>query len=434
MKTDPLRPREWLLSRHESMEGRLDALRQAALPAASVEATPGWAWRLLFPAATGLGAVLVVGTVVFQASTARRTARPEPANQPIAASSFTPDRDAGVSISPAAGVPAQAANRWAPLISRNPPVIRSQGLSALEHGLGPVDASQPFATEVFHFGRIKAGDAAKLVEPIIDLSGGGKVHVVTASNALVVTERTSRLNRLKPLLGALDRDPNAAALLNLPASGATGPLLAHQSPPHITTNDVAANSAPVKLTAASGSALEAAIRKGYPSKAPLPAPPATGTAESQRVWKPTANWANAGNATPAAAMETWLWANKTEQPEALLSTIAWTDAAAVRIAAFFEALPVSQRARFSGPGPMFVRLSLDGPSASDWTAMAITNQTTTTSGDVVVSAECQLADGRVRDHTRTFRRYADGWKIPLSDEAVEAVLNYHRRQGTLDEK
>ncbi|HSI09682.1 MAG: secretin N-terminal domain-containing protein [Rariglobus sp.] len=66
-------------------------------------------------------------------------------------------------------------------------------------------AEEPLSTEIFIINYAKAGDIIKSIESIVDGSVGGKVIVDARSNALVITERPTRLGRIRPIIEKLDK-------------------------------------------------------------------------------------------------------------------------------------------------------------------------------------------------------------------------------------
>lgn len=66
-------------------------------------------------------------------------------------------------------------------------------------------AEEPLGTEIFIVSYAKADDIRKSIESIVDGAVGGKVIVDTRSNALVITERPSRLGRIRPIIEKLDK-------------------------------------------------------------------------------------------------------------------------------------------------------------------------------------------------------------------------------------
>jgi type II secretory pathway component GspD/PulD (secretin) len=64
---------------------------------------------------------------------------------------------------------------------------------------------EPVSTEVFLINYAKAGDILPTITSLVDAAAGGKTVVDTRSNALVITERPSRMNRIRPIIEVLDR-------------------------------------------------------------------------------------------------------------------------------------------------------------------------------------------------------------------------------------
>ncbi len=64
---------------------------------------------------------------------------------------------------------------------------------------------EPLSTEVFLINYAKAGDILPTVNSLVDAAAGGKIVVDVRSNSLVITERPSRMNRVRPIIEQLDR-------------------------------------------------------------------------------------------------------------------------------------------------------------------------------------------------------------------------------------
>jgi type IV pilus assembly protein PilQ len=64
---------------------------------------------------------------------------------------------------------------------------------------------EPVSTEVFIINYAKAADILATVTSLVDAATGGKIVVDTRSNALVITEKPSRMNRIRPIIEQLDR-------------------------------------------------------------------------------------------------------------------------------------------------------------------------------------------------------------------------------------
>lgn len=66
-------------------------------------------------------------------------------------------------------------------------------------------AAEPASTEVFIINYAKAADIIGSINPLVDPAAGGRVVVDARSNALVITERPSRLARIRPIIEKLDK-------------------------------------------------------------------------------------------------------------------------------------------------------------------------------------------------------------------------------------
>src|SRR5688572_25190001 len=64
---------------------------------------------------------------------------------------------------------------------------------------------EPTSTDVFLINYARAGDILPTVNSLIDPAAGGKIVVDARSNSLVITERPSRMNRIRPIIEQLDR-------------------------------------------------------------------------------------------------------------------------------------------------------------------------------------------------------------------------------------
>ncbi len=64
---------------------------------------------------------------------------------------------------------------------------------------------EPVATEVFILNNAKAGDIKPTVDGLVDTAAGGKILIDSRSNALVITERPSRMTRIRAIIEQLDK-------------------------------------------------------------------------------------------------------------------------------------------------------------------------------------------------------------------------------------
>lgn len=64
---------------------------------------------------------------------------------------------------------------------------------------------EPVTTDVFILNYAKAEDIKKSVDPLVEAAAGGRVIVDSRSNALIISERPTRLSRVRPIIEQLDR-------------------------------------------------------------------------------------------------------------------------------------------------------------------------------------------------------------------------------------
>jgi type II secretory pathway component GspD/PulD (secretin) len=66
-------------------------------------------------------------------------------------------------------------------------------------------AMEPVSTDVFIINNAKAEDLRPTVAGLIDSAAGGKIEINTRSNALIITERPSRMGRIRAIIEQLDK-------------------------------------------------------------------------------------------------------------------------------------------------------------------------------------------------------------------------------------
>lgn len=64
---------------------------------------------------------------------------------------------------------------------------------------------EPASTEVFILNNAKAADIKPTIDGLVDAAGGGKIVIDARSNALVITERPSRMSRIRSIIEQLDK-------------------------------------------------------------------------------------------------------------------------------------------------------------------------------------------------------------------------------------
>jgi type IV pilus assembly protein PilQ len=65
--------------------------------------------------------------------------------------------------------------------------------------------TEPVDTRVFVVNYAKAGDLQNSITPLVNAAAGGRIQVDARSNALVITERPSRMNKIQEIIERLDK-------------------------------------------------------------------------------------------------------------------------------------------------------------------------------------------------------------------------------------
>ena len=127
---------------------------------------------------------------------------------------------------------------------------------------------------------------------------------------------------------------------------------------------------------------------------------------------PAADWANVGNTSPAAAMQTLNWAMSKHDENAFSSLVAWDADAKAQAEALFAAAPESVRQKFGSiDGVLYAMLSDIPPIAG----FAVVSQNIQGDEDTLIEQH-QYQDGRVRQNQVTLHQFDDGWRIIFGDE------------------
>ena len=64
---------------------------------------------------------------------------------------------------------------------------------------------EPVSTEVFTLNYARASDIQPVISSLVDSAAGGKLVVDARTNSLIITERPSKMNRIRPIIQQLDR-------------------------------------------------------------------------------------------------------------------------------------------------------------------------------------------------------------------------------------
>jgi RNA polymerase sigma factor (sigma-70 family) len=133
---------------------------------------------------------------------------------------------------------------------------------------------------------------------------------------------------------------------------------------------------------------------------------------------PALSWSNAGVNTPAASYETLHWAKNYGQIQTMMSTFALDDAGKAKADALFATIPDSLRGQFGSPEQMMAGLLANTTAVA---GMRVVDQTEQGPDDAKLRVQYQYADGRVRDDTVDFHRYADGWRQIIPEPVVDKM-------------
>jgi len=138
---------------------------------------------------------------------------------------------------------------------------------------------------------------------------------------------------------------------------------------------------------------------------------------------PANEWQNAGRATAAASVESFLWAATHGDIDALVGMLDFrTTGAGGKLVELFDDLPADVRGRFGTPEKMFATL-LAEKMASTVKAMAVISQTESdpdlsSRQTAVLRVRYENTDGLQRDQAITLTRVAGEWRFVVTGTAV----------------
>lgn len=130
----------------------------------------------------------------------------------------------------------------------------------------------------------------------------------------------------------------------------------------------------------------------------------------------SSDWTYAGRATPAAAIETLLWAAMGGDLDALAQTLVLDDAAKAKANALLNSLPASSRSEYATP-ERFVALftAKDLPNG----AMQLVSETKQPSGEVMMRVRLFQPDGSTRSTTVLARQTGGEWRLAVPLSAID---------------
>ena len=140
---------------------------------------------------------------------------------------------------------------------------------------------------------------------------------------------------------------------------------------------------------------------------------------------PATDWRNAGAATPAAALETVLWAAAGGEMEAFAQRIKFDPAARKAALELLQSLPPGLRARHSSPEQLMAFLSIkDIPIGTATVTMWNQNS----DPYQVVSFTLSAVEGKPRRVQLMFVREGEDWKLRATEAAVAKYVAALRGQ------
>ena len=131
-------------------------------------------------------------------------------------------------------------------------------------------------------------------------------------------------------------------------------------------------------------------------------------------------WKNAGRATPAATVETLLWAESRRDIDALAAMVAFDASLRPMVDRFFAVLPESRRAAAGSVEHLVAEfIAKDTPPS----AMRIAEEKTVETDGATLVVQLKNQVGVVFEVPMTLQRRDDGWRLAVPPEAVQKIAN-----------
>lgn len=151
------------------------------------------------------------------------------------------------------------------------------------------------------------------------------------------------------------------------------------------------------------------------AKARLPATMAPRIEEPSRI-VPSSEWTYAGRATPAAAIETVLWAAMGGDLDALAQTLWLDEAASAKATALLGSLPASSRSEYATPERLVALFTAkDLPNG----AVQLVSEAKQPSGEVMMRVRLFQPDGSTRSTTLLARQKEGEWRLAVPASAID---------------
>ena len=143
-------------------------------------------------------------------------------------------------------------------------------------------------------------------------------------------------------------------------------------------------------------------------------------AESPSIqFTPSADWKNVGNASPADAFQTLLWASLNRDTNALIKSLVWDTTAKAKLDALFAAAPEAVRQKFGSVDGLIFE-NLNNTPMAGFRVVSVSTQ----GDEATLLEEHQYEGGRVRQNSFTLHRQDDGWRIVLDENRLEKLGAY----------
>ena len=131
-------------------------------------------------------------------------------------------------------------------------------------------------------------------------------------------------------------------------------------------------------------------------------------------------WKNAGRATPAATVETLLWAESRRDIDALAAMVAFDASLRPMVDRFFAVLPESRRTAAGSVEHLVAEfIAKDTPPS----AMRIAEEKTVETDGATLVVQLKNQVGVVFEVPMTLQRRDDGWRLAVPPEAVQKIAN-----------
>ena len=135
---------------------------------------------------------------------------------------------------------------------------------------------------------------------------------------------------------------------------------------------------------------------------------------------PASEWKNAGRATPAAAVETFLWAAARHDTDAVAAMLGFDAQLRPAVDQFFAAIPEAMRTQYGTVERLVAQsLTKNLPLA----AMSIAEEKQTDADNVALVVRLQNDAGGTKEIPVSMHRGDDGWRLAVPARAVQTVAN-----------